>query len=87
MPVRNARLSLSTAGIVAEVAVSEGAQVTAGQTLIRLESARQTAAVAQAQAQMQRAEASLAQLKAGARTEEVRAHRRRSMPRRPGSTA
>ena len=73
VPVRSARLSMAAAGIVAEVAVVEGAQVTAGQTLIRLESARQTAAVAQAEAQLQRAEASLAQLKAGARKEEVAA--------------
>jgi multidrug efflux pump subunit AcrA (membrane-fusion protein) len=70
VPARVARLSLPTGGIVAEVLVAEGEQVAPGQTLVRLESARQAAAVAQAQAQLQRAQAALAELKAGSREEE-----------------
>ncbi len=73
VPVRSARLSLPVAGIVAEVLVAEGDQVSAGQVLVRLEAGRQRAAVAQAAAQVQRAEAALAQLKAGSRPEEVAA--------------
>ena len=72
VPARVAGLSLPTGGIVAEVLVNEGGQVAAGQTLVRLDSARQAAAVAQAEAQLQRAQAALAELKAGSRGEERR---------------
>lgn len=71
-PVQSARLSLPTGGIVAELLVKEGQTVTAGQTLVRLDAARQAAAVAQAEAQLQRAQAGLAELRAGARAEEQR---------------
>ena len=54
VPVRDAQLSLPTGGIVAEVLVAEGDQVDAGQVLLRLDSARQEAAVAQAEAQVLR---------------------------------
>jgi multidrug efflux pump subunit AcrA (membrane-fusion protein) len=72
VPARSARLSLPAGGIVAELPVEEGQQVAAGQVLIKLESSRQAAAVAQAEAQLQRAQAGLAELKAGARDEERR---------------
>ena len=72
MPARVAGLSLPTGGIVAEVLVAEGEQVAAGQMLVRLDSARQAAAVTQAEAQLQRAQAALAELKAGLRDEERR---------------
>jgi HlyD family secretion protein len=71
VPVRDAQLSLATAGIVAEVLVAEGDQVEAGQVLVRLDSARQEAAVAQAEAQVLRAQSALAELRAGARPEEI----------------
>jgi HlyD family secretion protein len=71
VPVRTARLSLPTGGIVAEVLVAEGDAVEAGQVLLRLDSARQAAAVAQAQAQLLRAEKAVAELRAGPRPEEV----------------
>jgi multidrug resistance efflux pump len=73
VPARSARLSLPSGGIVAEVLVEEGQQVTAGQVLVKLASGRQTAAVAQAEAQLRRGQASLVELKAGARAEELRA--------------
>ena len=71
-PARIARLSLPTGGIVAAVLVNEDDQVTAGQTIMRLDSSRQAAAVAQAEAQLQRAQAALAEVKAGSRDEERR---------------
>ena len=73
VPVRDAQLSLPTGGIVAEVLVAEGDQVEAGQVLVRLASARQEAAVAQAEAQVLRVENTVAELKAGARPEEIEA--------------
>lgn len=73
VPVRDAQLSLPTGGIVAEVLVAEGDQVETGQVLVRLDSARQEAAVAQAEAQVQRAQNALAEVVAGARPEEIEA--------------
>jgi HlyD family secretion protein len=73
VPVRDAQLSLATGGIVAEVLVAEGDQVEAGQVLVRLDSARQEAAVAQAEAQVLRVQNTVAELKAGARPEEIEA--------------
>ena len=72
VPAQTAKLSLPVGGIVAEVLVKEGQSVAAGQTLIKLDASRQAAAVAQATAQVQRAHAGLAEVKAGARTEERR---------------
>jgi HlyD family secretion protein len=72
VPAQAAKLSLPVGGIVAEVLVKEGQNVTAGETLIKLDSGRQAAAVAQATAQLQRAQAGLAEVKAGARAEERR---------------
>jgi HlyD family secretion protein len=75
VPVLDAQTSLPTTGIVVEVLVAEGDQVEAGQVLLRLDSARQEAAVAQAEAQVLRAQNAVAELKAGARPEEIDAAR------------
>lgn len=71
VPAQHARLSLSTGGIVDEVLVEEGDLVEAGQVLLRLDSARQAAALAQAEAQLLRAQRSVADLQAGPRPEEI----------------
>ncbi len=63
-PVKWADLSFRTGGRVAEVLVKEGDAVKAGQPLIRLQDAELVAAVAQAQAELDR-------LQAGARAEEI----------------
>jgi HlyD family secretion protein len=73
VPVRDAQLSLPTGGIVAEILVAEGDDVEAGQVLLRLDSARQEAAVSQTEAQVLRVQNTLAELKAGARPEEIAA--------------
>ena len=64
VPVRKADLTFAGGGIVKEVLVTEGQQVAAGDLLARLDAAQQQVAVAQAQANLKRAEAQLAQLKA-----------------------
>lgn len=71
VPVRKADLTFAGGGIVKEVLVAEGQQVAAGDLLARLDAAQQQVAVAQAQANLKRAEAQLAQLKAGARAQEI----------------
>jgi multidrug resistance efflux pump len=73
VPIRTVSLGMATGGRVTEVAVAEGAQVAAGQVLARVDAARQTAAVAQAEAGLRRAEARVQQLKAGARPQELAA--------------
>ena len=72
-PVLDASLSMPAGGIVQEVLVVEGDQVAAGQPLLRLQQWRQEAAVAQAEAEVARAQARLDELKAGPRAEEVEA--------------
>src|SRR5690348_5553112 len=49
VPARSAALSLSTGGVVAEVAAREGDQVQAGQVIARLDDAQQQARVAAAE--------------------------------------
>lgn len=71
VPVRQAELSLSTGGVVAEVLVQEGEAVTAGQLLVRLNNSQQQVAVVRAQADLQGAQARLAEITAPARQEEV----------------
>ena len=71
VPVQYASLSLPTGGIVSQVLVSEGDDVEVGQVLVRLESAQQAAAVGQAEAGLRRAQAALAELKAGPSPEEI----------------
>ncbi len=71
VPARTAGLSLPGGGIVAEILVEEGAEVEAGQPLLRVQALRQQAAVAQAEAGVQRATAQLADLRAGPRSQEI----------------
>lgn len=87
VPTTRAALSMSTGGTVAEILVTEGETVEAGQLLLRLDAPRLDAALSQAQATLAQAEAALAQaegahdravaaldkLNAGARTEEIAA--------------
>ena len=73
VPARFAALSLPASGIVAEVLVAEGDSVEAGQVLARLENERQVIAIAQAEAQVNSAQARIAELRAGSRPEEVAA--------------
>jgi HlyD family secretion protein len=71
VPVLEASLSMPVGGIVQELLVSEGDQVTADQPLLRLQQGRLEAAVAQAEAGVARAQAQLDELKAGPRPEEL----------------
>ena len=71
VPVTSATLSLPTGGIVAELLVAEGDQVEQGQPLLRLDAARQAAAVAQAEAAVLSAESRLAEFQAGPRPQEI----------------
>lgn len=71
VPAQNAALSFQATGVVSEVLAVEGAQVDAGQVLIRLDARQQRAAVAQAQAGLSQAQATLDALKAGPRVQEV----------------
>ena len=71
VPVQHAALSFQATGIISDVLVTEGTRVEANQVLIRLDARPQRAAVAQAQAGLSKAQATLAALKAGARPQEV----------------
>lgn len=71
VPVQRADLSLAVGGIVAEVLVQEGDTVDAGQLLVRLNANQQHVAVSRAQADFQRAQASLQELTAPPRAEQV----------------
>jgi multidrug resistance efflux pump len=71
VPAEWAALSSPTGGVVVELLARAGEQVSAGQTILRLESSRQQAAVAQAEAALSRAQARLAELQAGPRVEEI----------------
>ena len=76
VPTRYVSLSLATGGALAEVFVAEGARVRSGQLLARLDTARQaSAAVNQAEAALHGAEAKLAELRSGARAQEIDAAR------------
>src|SRR6266511_1047756 len=57
VPARSAELSLPASGTIAEVLVSEGDQVKAGQILARLDTAAQQAVVAQNAARLRKSEA------------------------------
>lgn len=70
-PVRYAQLGFSIGGRVKERLVQEGAQVAAGQALVRLDDTRQLVAIAQARAGLQQAEAQFSGLRAGARAQEI----------------
>lgn len=71
VPVHSATLSFVGSGVISSVLVKDGDNVKSGQLLAKLDSARQAAAVAQAEAQMLRAQARLEELQAGARPQEV----------------
>jgi HlyD family secretion protein len=73
LPIQQADLSFATSGLVADVLIGEGDEVTAGQLIARLNNAQQQTAVSRAQAELQRAQARLDQLLAGARPQEVTA--------------
>ena len=71
VPALSADLSLPAGGIVAEILAEEGKPIEQGAAILRLESARQQAGVAQAEAGLAAAEARVAELKAGARAAEI----------------
>ncbi len=73
VPARWARLSFSLGGRVAEVLVTEGDQVRAGDVLARLDGKELSHAVHQAQAAFDTARAELTRLKAGATAQEIAA--------------
>jgi multidrug resistance efflux pump len=71
LPVQHATLSMAASGIVDEILVPEGGMAEAGEVILRLQSAHQRAAVAEAQAAIDAAQASLAALEAGSRVQEI----------------
>ena len=73
VPIQTAMVSAPAAGILADIMVNEGDRVEKGQLIARLDSSRQKAAIAQAEAQVRVAQAGLADAKAGPRTQEVEA--------------
>jgi HlyD family secretion protein len=73
VPLEHAALSMAANGLVAEVLVQEGEQVTAGQVILRLRDEQQRAALAQAEASVASAQAQLSGLLAGARAPEIAA--------------
>ncbi len=73
VPLQRAGLSVASGGIVAEVLVNEGEQVRAGEPLVRLDAALARAAVARAEADLQRSQANLSDLLAGNRIEDIAA--------------
>jgi HlyD family secretion protein len=76
VPTRYVSLSLPAGGAVDEVLVPEGTRVQRGQVLVRLDTASQArAAVKEAEAAVTGAEARLAELRAGARAQEIEAAR------------
>src|SRR5262245_48069898 len=73
VPAQSVELSLPNGGIVAKLLVVEGDRVQAGQTLLQLDQARAAAEVAQAEAQLARAQAAFEQLGGGATSQEIAA--------------
>jgi len=71
LPAQWASLSFTSGGYIAEVKVQPGDKVETGQVLVQLDDMDARLTLAQAQAALQMAQAQLAQLKAGARPEEV----------------
>jgi HlyD family secretion protein len=72
-PQRRSELAFRSGGRVSEVLIAEGDQVKQGQALIRLQDDQLKAAVAQAQAALDLAQANLDQVKQGARAEDITA--------------
>jgi multidrug resistance efflux pump len=73
VPVKQATLSFEVAGRLAELLVSEGDTVEAGQTVARLSQTDWQQQVDEAQTALELAQAQLAQAKAGARSQEIAA--------------
>jgi HlyD family secretion protein len=71
VPVQSAGLSLQASGVVRQVTVGEGDHVKADELLLKLDDASQQVGVAQAEANLMRAQANLQQLLAGARDQEI----------------
>ena len=71
LPVQHATLSMAASGIVAEILIPEGEVAEEGEVILRLQSAHQRAAVAEAQAALDAAQASYAALEAGSRVQEI----------------
>jgi len=77
VPLRSAALSLSSGGIVAEVLVKEGDQVTAGQLLARLDDADLKLALEKAQVDLKEEQAAYQALLKGATPEAIAAAKAR----------
>jgi len=71
LPARWANLAFTSGGHVVEVKVQAGDKVQAGQVLVQLDDTDAKIALAQAHATLKMAQAQLAQLKVGARAEEI----------------
>lgn len=71
VPIQSAGLSMAASGIVAEVLVDEGEFVEAGTPLVRLDAALVRAAIARAEADLQRSQANLDDLLDGNRVEDI----------------
>jgi multidrug efflux pump subunit AcrA (membrane-fusion protein) len=71
VPHKSADLSFKSAGRVQEILVAEGDFVTAGQPLVKQETRNLDLIVLQAEAGLAQAEANLAKIKAGARSQEI----------------
>jgi len=71
LPSREAGLSMTANGLVTQVLVANGDRAEAGAVLVQLNNARQSAAVAQAEANLRNAELRVAELQAPARAEEI----------------
>lgn len=68
-------LTATASEIIVEVLAKEGTRISAGEPVLRLDDQKQQTAVASALAELQRAEAYLAELNSGARPEEIAAAR------------
>ena len=73
LPQRRSELAFRAGGRVAEILVAAGDEVKQGQALVRLQDDQWQAAVAQAQAALDLAQANLDQVKQGARAEDIAA--------------
>lgn len=71
LPLEHATLSMAANGIVDEILVAEGEMAEQGEVILRLQRAHQRAAVAEAQAALDAAQARYAALEAGSRTQEI----------------
>lgn len=80
-------LTATASEVITEVLVAEGQTVAAGQLLLRLDDRRQNARVAQAAAEVERAEAQLAEWQNGARAEQVAAAQARLEGAEAGAVA